>query len=151
MPVPCRGLAQLVEYRSPKPVVAGSSPAAPANFESLMSKADRYGPPRPRPIHSVAPYLDLWPRPQYIAATCCRPVLTDIRRGFEIPRTIEPAWRLILQDRGLGAGGLFGFFTLLSRLTTDADTKRWLSARSNSCRKCARRPTRSPGRPAARR
>src|ERR1700733_15104613 len=29
--VPCRGVAQLVEYRSPKPVVAGSSPAAPAN------------------------------------------------------------------------------------------------------------------------
>jgi hypothetical protein len=27
----CRGVAQLVEYRSPKPVVAGSSPAAPAS------------------------------------------------------------------------------------------------------------------------
>ena len=29
--VPYRGVAQLVEYRSPKPVVAGSSPAAPAS------------------------------------------------------------------------------------------------------------------------
>ena len=28
---PCRGIAQLVERRSPKPQVAGSSPAAPAN------------------------------------------------------------------------------------------------------------------------
>jgi hypothetical protein len=27
-----RGVAQLVEYRSPKPVVAGSSPAAPASL-----------------------------------------------------------------------------------------------------------------------
>jgi len=33
----------------------------------------------------VPPYLDLWLRRQYIAATCCRPALTDIRRGFEIP------------------------------------------------------------------
>src|ERR1700690_3650260 len=32
---PHRGVAQLVEYRSPKPVVAGSSPAAPAS--SLVS------------------------------------------------------------------------------------------------------------------
>jgi hypothetical protein len=28
-------------------------------------------------------YLDLWTYPQYIAGTCCRPVLTDIRRGFK--------------------------------------------------------------------
>jgi hypothetical protein len=27
-----RGVAQLVEYRSPKPVVVGSSPTAPANI-----------------------------------------------------------------------------------------------------------------------
>ena len=52
-----------------------------------------------RPEPPVPAYLDLWPRPQYIAATCCRPALTDIRRGFEIPRTIEPACRLILQER----------------------------------------------------
>jgi hypothetical protein len=32
-----------------------------------------------------SPHLDLWRGPQYITATCCRPVLTDIRRGFEIP------------------------------------------------------------------
>jgi preprotein translocase SecE subunit len=44
-------------------------------------------------------YLDLWACPQYIAATCCRPAYADIRRGFENPRTIEPACRLILQKR----------------------------------------------------
>src|ERR1700716_2675154 len=44
-------------------------------------------------------HLVLYPRPQYIPATRCRPVLTDIRRGFEFPRTIEPACRLILQKR----------------------------------------------------
>ena len=54
--------------------------------------------PGPFPLRPFL-YLDLWPFPQYIAATCCRPVLTDIRRGFEIPRTIEPACRLILQER----------------------------------------------------
>ena len=29
-----RGLAQLVEHRSPKPRVVGSSPSAPANFQN---------------------------------------------------------------------------------------------------------------------
>jgi preprotein translocase SecE subunit len=53
-------------------------------------------------------YLDVRALPQYIAATCCRPALTDIRRGFEFPRTIEPAWRSTFK-RGLGARGLFGF------------------------------------------
>lgn len=28
----CRGIAQLVEHRSPKPGVGGSSPSAPASF-----------------------------------------------------------------------------------------------------------------------
>jgi hypothetical protein len=66
--------------------------------------------PGARPVAASAPpYLDLSALPQYIAATCCRPALTDIRRGFEFPRIIEPVWRLISQDRGLGAGGLFGF------------------------------------------
>jgi preprotein translocase SecE subunit len=47
--------------------------------------------------------------------------LTDIRRGFEYPRTTEPAWRSSFK-RGLGAGGLFGFPEPLKvRLTTDAD------------------------------
>jgi preprotein translocase subunit SecE len=31
--------------------------------------------------------------------------LTDIRRGFEIPRTIEPAGRLILRDEGWALEG----------------------------------------------
>jgi hypothetical protein len=31
MPLPIRSVAQLVEHRSPKPGVAGSSPATPAN------------------------------------------------------------------------------------------------------------------------
>jgi hypothetical protein len=31
-PVPCRSVAQLVEHRSPKPGVAGSSPATPASI-----------------------------------------------------------------------------------------------------------------------
>jgi preprotein translocase subunit SecE len=53
-----------------------------------------------RPIRTNGSrYLDLWACPQYIAATCCRPACADIRRGLEIPRTIEPARRLILQKR----------------------------------------------------
>ena len=48
-----RGVAQLVEYRSPKPVVAGSSPAAPASSRT---------------------YLDLSPCPQYIAAPAAGPL-----------------------------------------------------------------------------
>jgi hypothetical protein len=65
--------------------------------------------PGARPVAASAlPYLDLSALPQYIAATCCRPALTDIRRGFEFPRTIEPAWRSSFK-RGLGARGLFGF------------------------------------------
>jgi preprotein translocase SecE subunit len=36
------------------------------------------------------PHLDLWRDPLYIAATCCRPALTDIRRGFEIPEQSSP-------------------------------------------------------------
>ena len=39
---PCRGVAQLVEYRSPKPVVAGSSPAAPASKINNLN-CDRTG------------------------------------------------------------------------------------------------------------
>jgi preprotein translocase subunit SecE len=31
--------------------------------------------------------------------------LTDIRRGFDFPRTIEPAWRLILRDEGWALEG----------------------------------------------
>src|SRR5665213_1819054 len=104
--VPCRGVAQLVEYRSPKPVVAGSSPAAPASFRHLgvppLSILIRWR----RDV--LPPYLDLLALPQYIAGTCCRPALTDIRRGFEFPRTIEPAWCSSFK-RGLGARGLFGF------------------------------------------
>lgn len=49
--VRCRGVAQLVEYRSPKPVVAGSSPAAPANsFNDLgdfLSERSHTQPHRP--------------------------------------------------------------------------------------------------------
>jgi hypothetical protein len=34
-----RGVAQLVEYRSPKPVVVGSSPTAPAkNFRTIIGE-----------------------------------------------------------------------------------------------------------------
>src|SRR5258707_6488975 len=58
---------------------------------------------------SVPSYLDLWPRPQYIAATCCRPALTDIRRGFEIPGNNRARLPAHPSRRGLGARGLFGF------------------------------------------
>jgi hypothetical protein len=47
--VRCRGVAQLVEYRSPKPVVAGSSPAAPANsFNDLGDVLSEQSQTRPR-------------------------------------------------------------------------------------------------------
>src|SRR6202012_1254434 len=62
--VPCRGVAQLVEYRSPKPVVAGSSPAAPANFNPLISQPTIAAGRGKGLAASVAPYLDLSPRPQ---------------------------------------------------------------------------------------
>jgi preprotein translocase SecE subunit len=67
------------------------------------------------------PHLDLSADPQYIAATCCRPALTDIRRGFEIPRTIEPACRLILRDEGWAQEGCSDSFyrnRLIRRITS---------------------------------
>jgi hypothetical protein len=57
---------------------------------------------------SVPVHLDLWAVAQYIAATCCRPVDADIRRGFEIPRKSSPLAGSSFK-RGLGAKGLFGF------------------------------------------
>jgi preprotein translocase SecE subunit len=54
------------------------------------------------------PDLDLLPDWQYITGTCCRPALTDIRRGFEFPRTSSPLAGSSFK-RGLGARGLFGF------------------------------------------
>src|SRR6201999_1319568 len=65
-------------------------PCRPCQFNPLIPNADRPGLLSPCPGLRVVPYLDLSAGPQYIAATCCRPVLTDIRRGFENPRTIEP-------------------------------------------------------------
>ena len=59
-------------------------------------------------IAPVPAYLDLWPRTLYITGTCCRPALTDIRRGFEFPRTSSPLAGSSFK-RGLGARGLFGF------------------------------------------
>ncbi len=35
---PCRGIAQLVEHRSPKPRVEGSSPSAPASFKTIKTR-----------------------------------------------------------------------------------------------------------------
>src|SRR5438132_12268946 len=49
------------------------------------------------------------------------PPSADIRRGFEFPRTIEPAWRSSF-ERGLGARGLVGFALNHNRLTKDAGT-----------------------------
>jgi preprotein translocase subunit SecE len=67
----------------------------------------------------VPHYLDLWLRRQYIPATCCRPALTDIRRGFEIPETIEPACRLILRDEGWALEGCSDSLKVLrNRLNT---------------------------------
>jgi hypothetical protein len=89
--------------RPPKPVVVGSSPTAPASFRLPVLRLLECRPSmviatrRRRDV--MPPYLDLLPLSQYIAATCCRPVLADIRRGFEFPRTIEPAWRSSLKKR----------------------------------------------------
>jgi preprotein translocase subunit SecE len=45
--------------------------------------------------------------------------LTDIRRGFEIPRTIEPAGRLILRDEGWALKGCSDSLTVFrNRLYT---------------------------------
>jgi hypothetical protein len=81
---PHRSVAQLVEHRSPKPGVAGSSPATPAREVSDFDRSDsnaleQIGSPL------VPACLDLWPWPQYIPGTCCRPVIADIRRGFKTP------------------------------------------------------------------
>src|SRR5690348_6077608 len=62
--------------------------------------------PNLRPLTPCFPALsdlDLWPLRQYIAATCSRPAPTaDIRRGARNPRTIEPGFRLILQELRVG-------------------------------------------------
>ena len=39
--VPCRSVAQLVEHRSPKPGVAGSSPATPASYFRWLASISR--------------------------------------------------------------------------------------------------------------
>ncbi len=39
-----RGIAQLVEYRSPKPWVAGSNPPAPAIEQALTFEPVTFGP-----------------------------------------------------------------------------------------------------------
>ncbi len=79
--------------------------ARPEHWNSGVS-----GPPNGRWRRSapVPAYLDLWPRTLYISGTCCRPALTDIRRGFEFPRTSSPLAGSSFK-RGLGARGLFGF------------------------------------------
>src|SRR5260370_11381593 len=64
------------------------------------------------------PHLDLYPGPQYIAATCCRPALTDIRRGFENPRTIEPRLPAHPSREGWAREGCSDSLTLVNRLTT---------------------------------
>src|SRR6266567_248971 len=52
---------------------------------------------------------------------------------------------------GWALEGCSDFLKPENRLNGRGSNQRWLSARSNSCRKCARRPPRSPGRRAARR
>lgn len=41
----CRGIAQLVEHRSPKPGVGGSSPSAPAKKQSDLERQVAHGIP----------------------------------------------------------------------------------------------------------
>ena len=51
--VPCRSVAQLVEHRSPKPGVAGSSPATPANISTdLQIGTVKFEPPVHSLVHS---------------------------------------------------------------------------------------------------
>src|SRR6476659_9085586 len=71
-------------------------PAAPRTF-TFCPPGSRYPPPAAGPLNA------------------------DIRRGFEFPRTIEPAWRSSF-ERGLGAKRLFGFALNHNRLTKDAVT-----------------------------
>src|ERR1700761_1515180 len=66
-------------------------------------------------------YLDLRPDPQYITATCCRPALTDIRRGFEIPENSSPLGAHPSKE-GWALEGCSDSLELLKyRHTTDAD------------------------------
>src|SRR3974390_1549889 len=53
-------------------------------------------------------------------APAAGPLVADIRRGFEIPRTKEPACRLILRERA-GQKRAVRIPGNLNRLTTDAD------------------------------
>src|ERR1700756_1488754 len=101
--VPLRSVAQLVEHRSPKPGVAGSSPATPASGQSgnpLISND-----PQPPPVGG---HLDLCPVRQYIAATRSRPVLNGYpARPDEIPEQASPFSGSSFK-RGLGSFRLFG-------------------------------------------
>src|ERR1700704_20533 len=66
--------------------------------------------------------LDLALRAQYIAATCCRPVLTDLRRGFEIPGQSSPLGGSP-SNEGWAQEGCSDSFKILEALaTTDAIT-----------------------------
>src|SRR6202035_2417316 len=73
--------------------------------------------PGARPVAASAlPYLDLSALPQYIAATCCRPALTDIRRGFEFPEQSSPLGAHPSRE-GWALEGCSDSFTLKYRLT----------------------------------
>src|SRR5882762_441348 len=82
----------------------GGSPAAPRTL-TFCPVGSRYPPPAAGPLD------------------------TDIRSGFEFPRTIEPAWRLILRERAGRERAVRIRFKLQSS-HEGRGNQRWLSARS---------------------
>ena len=122
-----RGIAQLVEHRSPKPRVAGSSPAAPArpisSFATKAAPGDR-APYRPG-IGGIYSQLDVpvipvalnsglfWPRrkfirrPGTIILEFLAPIAPGLKRaefGEALEARLEPATdALIAEARRAGA------------------------------------------------
>ncbi len=88
-----RGVAQLVEHRSPKPGVAGSSPAAPAGFNRRNSPSTR---------NCACLYLSSYIRSEATAALCSSGDCVG-RSAEHVARKLEHgrpgAWR---QGRPLG-------------------------------------------------
>ena len=131
-------------HRTPKPGVAGSSPATPASFADIAVEwAHKSLPSLPQASDkSCEPGLGLTARPgRYRKPHRLRP-------GNGLPRRTSPKTGSFAGPVLKGWGGEYLFEVANSEAST---SKPWpSSARSSFCRKCAPRPTRSPGRRAAR-
>src|SRR5882724_649122 len=85
------------------PTIFKNQTAVPFGFETRRYRRVNQGLwagwPVQRRVRPAPGTLTFGPTGSRYPPPAAGPLLTDIRRGFKIPRTIEPAWRLILRER----------------------------------------------------